>query len=314
MVKKNLIYFFIPVLLVVGFLVGVFLPVKTFPKKEVSDNNLSFINKTVTADIGKYFIINFQPLRQQFLEIQKKYPVKTYTYFVYLNNAAWVGVNERELFTAASTVKVPLAMFVYKMAEKGNLNLSSVYTLEELDLNDTFGDLYKVGADNQFTIEELVKIMLEKSDNTAANALYKILNRIGIDSPLDDVYNFMGWEFNEFGKKPDYEKIHLKILSNMFLTLYNAEYVNVEHSNKILEYLANTPFDDKIAAGLPAGVQVSHKIGVASNQETFSDCGIVYAPNRHYVLCLGSNGGDEKMAAKFMAEVSAAVYDYVINN
>jgi beta-lactamase class A len=205
-------------------------------------------------------------------------------------------------------------MSVYKMTEEGKLNLSSTYTLEELDLNDTFGDLYKGGADKTFTIEELVKIMLEKSDNTAANAIYKILNRIGVESPLDDVYNFMGWEFNEFGKKPDYEKIHLKILSNMFLTLYNAEYVSVEHSNKILKYLTNTPFDDKIVAGLPEYVPVSHKIGVATNNETFSDCGIVYAPSRNYLLCLGSNGGDEEKANKFMAEISEATYDYVINN
>ena len=89
---------------------------------------------------------------------------------------------------------------------------------------------------------------------------------------------------------------------------------NIENSQKILEYLANTPFNDKIAAGVPEGVTVSHKIGVSAEDKTFSDCGIVYAPNRNYILCLGSNGSDEKRADQFMAEVSKAVYDYVINN
>jgi hypothetical protein len=88
MVKKNLIYFLIPALLVLGFLAGVFLPVKIFQKaaendlladsaqKENLNDGLSFINKTVTAGIGKHFIINFQPLRQQFLEIQKNIRLK----------------------------------------------------------------------------------------------------------------------------------------------------------------------------------------------------------------------------------------------
>ena len=100
----------------------------------------------------------------------------------------------------------------------------------------------------------------------------------------------------------------------MFLALYNAKYLNLEYSNLLLDYLSGTPFKDRIVDGVPEGVMVSHKIGTSANDSTFSDCGIVYAPNRHYLLCVGSNGGDERAAARFMAEVSKAAYDYVINN
>lgn len=276
--------------------------------------NYPLINKATTASLGKHFIINFLPLKEKFVSIKAKYSQKTYIYFAYLNNATWIGLNERDLFTAASTVKVPLAMSIYKMAQENKLKVTDTYGLEELDLNDTFGELYKVGLDKVLTVEELIKIMLEKSDNTAANATYKILGRIGIEQPLDNVYNFMGWQFNEFGKKPDYERINLKTLSNMFLSLYNATYNSVDDSNKILEFLSATPFKDKIVAGVPEDIVVAHKIGIASNNETFSDCGIVYAPNRHYILCLGSNGGDEKAANAFMRDISQAAYQFVIKN
>lgn len=274
----------------------------------------SLVNPTVQANLGKHFIINFSPLKEKFTGIQNKYPQKTYIYFAYLNNATWVGLNEKDMFTAASTVKVPLAMSVYKMAEQGKIKMSDTYSLDELDLSDQFGDLYKVGPDKQFTIEELVKIMLEKSDNTAMNGIYNALKRVGIDNPLDDVYNDMGWEFNDFGQQPNYQQINLKTLSNMFLALYNAAYVNAEDSQRILNFLANTPFNDEIVAGVSADTTVAHKIGVATDNETFSDCGIVYAPNRNYILCVGSNGGDEKVAAQFMAEISKAAYSFVINN
>lgn len=285
---------------------------------ENATSSFSYINPVIGAGINKHFIINFKPLRNQLQEIQGRYKTKTYIYFLYLNNASWVGINEKEDFTAASTIKVPVAMAVMKAVEENKLKLSDSYQLTQLDLDNGFGDLYKVGADGEFTVEELMRIMLEQSDNTALNAIVQVFQRIGIDDPLSHVYGFLGWEFTqeipEFGAVPDYSKINLKTLSNLFLALYDAKYVNIKDSTKILEYLAQTPFDDRIAAGIPKNIVVSHKIGTASADDTYSDCGIVYAPNRHYILCVGAHGMEEKDAAKFMAETSKAVYEYVIRN
>ncbi len=286
----------------------------------VATQTYPLINPTVISNTTKHFIINFQPLKQELTAIQKKYQQKTYVFFDYLNNASSVGLNEKDMFTAASTIKVPLAMTIMKSKEEGRLNLSDSYALSELDLDDGFGELFQVGADKQFTVEELMSVMLERSDNTAAQAIYNIIKKIGINDPLGDVYGSMGWEKGDMemvtamGQAPDYQQISLKILSNMFLSLYNAQYVNTEDSQKILEYLTKTPFNDKIVAGVPKDIRVAHKIGSSEPDSTFSDCGIVYAPNRNYILCLGSNGGDEKRAAEFMAEASKAVYQFVINN
>jgi len=306
------------VFLASGLLIGFFI----WHSRSSSTNAFShtFINPTVTSNLNKHFIINFQPLKENLIAIQKKYFQKTYIYFVYLNNASWVGLGEKDLFTAASTIKVPLAMALFKAIEQGKLKLTDSYALEELDLDENFGELYKVGPDKQFTIEELVKIMLEQSDNTAMMAIDNIFKKIGIEDPFANVYESMGWEKGDMelvrvmGQPQNYQEISLKILSNMFLALYNAQYVNIEDSQKILEYLSQSPFNDKIVAGVPETIPVAHKIGISTSDETFSDCGIIYVPNRHYLLCLGSNSGNEKSANKFMAEISKAIYQYVINN
>lgn len=303
------------VLLGIGIITGIFAS-RILPfSSSSSPSEFQFINLAVTSNLNKHFIINFGPLKKELIKIQNKYPQKTYIYFDYLNNASWTGLNERELFVAASMIKVPLAMSIYKAAEERKFNLEDRYSLEELNMDENFGELYKVGPDKEFTIEELIKIMLEQSDNTAADALGDVLKNIGINDPFNDVYAFMGWDiFPGIGETLNYQEINLKTLSNMFISLYNAEYINAENSNKILTFLSNSPFNDKIVAGVPENIVVSHKIGVSVPNETFSDCGIVYAPNRHYILCLGSNGGDEQKAAEFMSEISEAVYDYVINN
>lgn len=273
------------------------------------------INPTVTANLGKHFIIDFKSLEDQIKGIQSRYPQKTYVYFAYLNNSAWIGSHEKTLFTAASTIKVPLAMSIMKSVEEGKLKLSQSYTLSQLDLDENFGNLYKVGADKSFTLQDLLQIMLENSDNTAMNALYKALKLVGIDDPFSDVYQAMGWDYQvSLGEAPKYNQINLKTLSTMFIALYNAQYDNPQDSQMILDYLDNSVFNDQIPAGVPASVSVAHKIGVYDADKTYSDCGIVYAPNRNFLLCLGSQGADQKSANKFMAEVARASYEYVMKN
>ncbi len=281
----------------------------------VGASPLSLINLAVTANVGKHFIINFKPLEDQFKGIQTRYKQKTYLYFAYLNNAAWIGINETSMITAASTIKVPLAMAIMKMVEDGKLSLSQSYTLSQLDLDANFGDLYKAGPDNSFTLQELMQIMLENSDNTAMHALIKVANLIGVDDPFSDVYSFMGWEDGaDLGKTPTYNLINLKTLSNMFIALYNAKYDNAVDSQMILNYLDNSTANDQIPAGVPEEVSVAHKFGVNSADKTYSDCGIVYAPNRNFLICLGIVGADQKTANAFMSEMSKAAYDYVIKN
>ncbi len=288
------------------------------------ENNYGLINKTVVYDLGKHYIIDFSELRETLFALQKKYDFKTYIYFNYLNNGSWIGFNERDYFPAASLVKVPLAMSVMKSIEENRLSLDQSYTLEDLDLDSNFGDLYERGSGWKFSVKDLMGIMLQQSDNTARSALFNVLSRIGINDPLYEVYSALGWDYiatiepgeNEY-KTPDpnlYADINLKLLSNMFIALYNSSYLNLDNSQQLLKYLALTPFNDKIRAGVPEDVIVSHKIGIASDKGTFSDCGIVYAPNRNYLLCLGASGGSEVEADKFMSEVSKEIYDYVIKN
>lgn len=287
--------------------------------KQRSENNLAdaatqyrYINKVIVADIGKHFIINFKPLKEKFLEIQARYSEKTHIYFVYLNNASWVGIGEKEMFYAASTVKVPLALGLMRAAEEGKLSLVDKYALQDLDLNSDFGDLFKEGVNKEISINDLLTKMLEESDNTATLAIVNILKNIGVADPLNDIYKFMGWE----GKLDEYSylNMNLKTLANMFITLYTAQYVGAESSNDILRHLDNSKFDKKIVAGVPRNLSIAHKEGIADNYRTFSDCGIVYAPNRDYILCAVMIDGTESKTNDFISELSRAAYDFVMNN
>lgn len=287
---------------------------ETVFRTEVDADN-PLINPTVTAGLDKHYIINVQPLKDSIIEIIERYSHKTYVYFAYLNNDSWIGINEREYFTAASTVKVPLAMSLMRAVEEKKISLESSYTVTEKDVDERYGSFHERALGNSYTLDELLKIMLEESDNTATLAIINALGNIGENDPFERVYTFMGWDnYSGFGRTPEYFAVNLKVLSNMFLALYNAKYISVDHSQEILEYLDNANFNSQIVAGVPKSVAVAHKTGEQEEEKVYSDCGIVYAPNRHYLLCLASAGVDKLVADKFSKEVSEEVYNYVISN
>jgi beta-lactamase class A len=282
--------------------------------------HFEFLNPAKILNINRHFIIDFSDLRKRFESIVGKHPQKTYVYFMYLGNGGWVGINEREKFVAASLVKVPLAMTFFKAVEQGKITLTQQYTLTEADLDEGFGDLYRVGVGKTFSAEDLIRIMLSKSDNTAMHAITTLLARIGITDPFSDVYAELGWEIlppiigNEIIPANIYAEISVKVLSNMLLALYNATYINTEHSQQVLRNLADTPFHDSLPAGVTSETIVAHKIGVSVNDNTFSDCGIIYVPGRPYLLCVGSKGVDQQKANAFMAEVSEAAFGFITEN
>ena len=286
----------------------------------VPTSTYSLLDGAVAFDTSRHFIINFEPFRNQLNALQTQYQAATpgemtYFYLDYLNNAATISLNSRNQFTAASTIKVPLAMALYKMAEEGKLNMSDTYTLEQANLDSRFGTLYNAGPNQTFTIEQLVSIMLEKSDNTAMNALITILDRVGITNPFQDVYTQMGWSNAPTADNINsYINIDVHTLTNMFLALYNATYDNPVDSQKILNYLTQTPFNTEIVAGVSPDIMVAHKIGVADPNDTYSDCGIVYAPERPYIICVGVSGVPEQTADTIIADMSKTAYQYVINN
>lgn len=276
-------------------------------------SDFPYINPAVTANLGKHFIINFKPLSDKLNAITSEYSYKSYVYFDYLNNAAWLGTNYGTAFTAGSTVKVPLAMSVYKMAEDGKISLTQEYSFSQLGLDASFIKTYGLDPAGEITLAELLRIMLVNSDTKAQGAIAAALGISGVTDPFSNVYQTMGWpELNNTDTQ--YNLINMTTLSNMFIALYNATYDNSQDSNAILKDLDDSQFNDAIVAGVPEAVGTSHKMGSDVANLTYSDCGIVYAPNRNYILCVASQGANQTTANKFMSMVSDAVYQYVASN
>ena len=87
------------------------------------------------------------------------------------------GYNAETLFDMASTYKIPIAVHCLKLAEKKVVGLSQVVRLTPTDQRPGTG-LEKPLISNQdeykdFSLHELIRIMLQYSDNTATDAVLR---------------------------------------------------------------------------------------------------------------------------------------------
>lgn len=266
-----------------------------------ADNSLLDPSRNVHR--AEDMIINFQSLRDDFRTFENDKNVSLY--FEFLNTGANISVNKDVDFYPASLLKLPVAMAAVKKIEKGQWQWDNELVLLGADKNDHFGELYKQPIGATFTIRELMRQMLAESDNTA----YDIVLRNLEPDELSDINKHLGLDgFLEKG-----EQISAKQYSVILRSLYTSAYLNEKNSEELLKIMTRSKFQDYLGVAIPDGVLFSHKIGTSANRLVFLDAGIVYVPNRPYLLTVMVAGKNEEEAKKIMRAVSEKAYNYVVS-
>jgi len=263
--------------------------------------------KRIFLENASQSTVNFSVLRSQLNNYFSQNHIKGGLYFEYLPTGTSIRIGGDKLYEAASLLKLPLAMDVYKMHEKGKLKLDKVVTLQEVWLDSAYGNLYKKGAGYKATIGELVEIMLKDSDNTALRALASSTE--GLLDPSEQSFNSLDVELLP---DKDYSvSVSPRAYASFLKCLYFACYLNNKDSQQILTYLSESKFKNRIVDGVrDKDVVVAHKTG-NFEQDTQSDCGIVYLSKRNYILCAMIKGGDNPETDKIISKISNITYSFV---
>jgi beta-lactamase class A len=253
--------------------------------------------------------INFSPLRKELNTYVKENNIKGSVYFEYLPTGTSIRINPDVRYRAASLMKLPVAMELYKASENGKVNLDDTIQLKQEWLNNGYGTLYEKGVGYTLTLREAAEILLAESDNTALRAILA-----STEGTLDTSELALGSLDVEFTlNEDDSIDIGTRSYSSFFKCLYFACYNTKENSQEILTMLTKSPDTDRIVAGVgDNATAVAHKIGVF-NTQVQSDCGIVYVENNNYVLCIMLEGDDSQVSNDTFKTISDKVYTFVTN-
>ena len=253
-------------------------------------------------------------------EVEKRFSDKKLVtasmYFRDLNNGPWVGVDEKEMFTPASLMKVPMMMAFYKNLEGNPKLLSKKITYHDVKvMPQDIEDGYVFEDGKEYTIRELMEIMIMNSSNRAAELLLENIDA----STIQKVFHDLNIPDPVNGSVEDY--MNVSDYSSFFRILYNASYLTKENSENALALLTKTKFREGLIAGLPSDVEVAHKFGErkylkdGKELKQLHDCGIIYANNRNYILCVMTRGNDWPELKSAIGDVSRIVYtNFVLDN
>lgn len=237
-------------------------------------------------------------------------------------------INEQTFFHAASTMKTPVMIAVYKQAAAGAFSLSDSFTIKNefksiadsssFSLNasdDSEKELYQHLGEKR-TLYNLVYDMIISSSNLATNMVIELVNARNVTQTMRQ----LGANRIQVLRGVEDSKAFDKGLNNIttahdllviFEKMARGEIVDSASCQAMIEILLNQQFNEVIPARLPKEVKVAHKTGNISH--VYHDSGIVFLPDgKKYVLVLLSkNLKNEEQAKKAMAEVSEMIYRYV---
>jgi len=222
-------------------------------------------------------------------------------YIVDLKNNYEFGSRDKTVMQAASLIKLPVFTTLYQEAEKGNIDLDSIYTLKNSDKVGGSGSLSSKAEGIEITYRKLAEYMGKQSDNTAFNILKNLLGKEKVQSVtyqigMDDT-SLAENETTAFDVGIFFEK------------LYDGEIVNDQSKNEIIGFLTDTIYEDWISKGIP-NVRVAHKYGREIN--VTNDAGIVFSKNP-FVLVILSEGIIYKESDEVIPEIAKMVFEKMNN-
>ena len=253
-------------------------------------------------------------------ELRLKYNIKYVSvYYRDLNNGPWLGINEKEYFSPASLLKVPVLIGFLKEVESNPLLPFKKILVNKEDMNTIFQNIkprngLKEGG--QYNLDEVANIMIKQSDNTALNIMKKEVD-------YNYVANLISTLGIEYKGDESNVKIRVKDYAGFFRVLFNSSYLSRDMSEKALDILAHAENKDGLVAGVPSGVVVAHKFGEhkisglsnsaddAENNIQLHDCGIIYYPDSPYILCIMTRGDNINNEQSLISSISRYFYDQV---
>jgi beta-lactamase class A len=247
-------------------------------------------------------------------------------YFRDLGSGDTLLVNAHARFHAASTMKVPVMIQLFRDRDAAGLSLddsipvhnqfrsiidSSPYSLDKADDSDS--SLYALEG-QRVTIRRLVELMETVSSNLATNLL---IDRVGAARAnatahalgADSILVLRGVEDGKAYRAGMNNTTTARDLGVLLAALALGQAAAPASCNEMLAILGRQQFNEGIPAGLPPGTRVEHKTGWIG-AVVYHDAAIVRpAHGAPYVLVVLTAGIEEDGAAyALVADLSRLVY------
>lgn len=258
--------------------------------------------------------VNMPALRQELINLSELYPQVQPAVYVYdYDTENYVDINADKSYPTASIIKIPVLIDVFKSIEAGQFSLSDKIPMTDYYKTEGSGSLQFKG-ERAYTIDDLARLMITESDNSATNML---IAKVGSMTDINQLIRDWGLKSTYLQTwLPDLGGTNKTTAREMATMLYNIDenenLLSEESRAKIFGYMGHVHNDRLIQAGLGEGAIFLHKTGDIGSM--LGDAGIVIAPNgKKYIVVILANRPHNNIAGKeYIVKASEIIYNYMV--
>lgn len=237
-------------------------------------------------------------------------------------------VHDNWNFHAASTMKVPVMIQLFRMVDAGTLSLDQKITLKNQFVSIVGGGLYALDmADDsdsslyarvgqQVSVRELIFLMITRSSNLATNVLISIANPANVNATMrqlgaEHIRVLRGVEDIAAYRAGLNNTVTARGLAVLMAAIAQDRAASAASCAEMRKILGAQEFKDEIPAGLPAGTLVAHKTGWVDGV-VLHDAAIIYPTGgTPYVLVvLTGEIPETPHASRLIADISRIVWTH----
>ncbi len=231
-----------------------------------------------------------------------------------LNKDKWIfKLNENKGFQSASTIKIPIMVEALRQVEWGKLQLDQKIVINEKD-KVAFSIISELGV-WEYSILDLITLMIIISDNTATNILIDILGYESINNLLKKLNlkntklsrKMMDFQAIREGRTNTTSPVDISIILE---GIYDNNILNEGNSKLALDIMKRQLHRDCIPRYLEDDIVIANKTGELDGLN--HDIGIVYSDRCTYLIGIFTENGKDNLTNKsLIGNISKLVYDYM---
>ncbi|MFA7658573.1 MAG: serine hydrolase [Candidatus Gastranaerophilaceae bacterium] len=224
----------------------------------------------------------------------------------------YVDIKASEPYAAASIIKIPVLIQLFKSIEANQLTIYDEMALTPYYKAEGSGDLQTRALGAKYTIDELARAMITKSDNSATNM---IVSTIGGMPDVNGGIRSWGLKNTYINNwLPDIDGTNYttaKDLATMLYNLDNPGFLNINSREYIVDYMSHVENNRLIQAGLDPKALFVHKTGDIGKM--LGDAGIVFTPSgkKYIVAILANRPYNSQLGKDFIQKASSIIYNSI---
>jgi len=221
------------------------------------------------------------------------------------------SVNAGAQMPAASTIKIPVMVEVFKRLAHGDFDLNRKVTLQPSDRDWGSGDLSDAPAGSRYPVSKLLTLMITVSDNTATNMLIRLVGRHAINDEMTGL-GLTQTSLHDYIRSDGPIHYALRSSCSDMIRLLSAmarnQLIDEWSSREMISILTGQHHNGLIPEPLPPGTTIAHKTGEL--HDTLNDVGIVFLNSEPYAIAvMATNLSTLDAGYRFIRGVSRVAYD-----